>query len=72
MLLIAMSGTSAISGTMSARSRGVPSDPPAFALYVPCAFTVRPAIISAKMRSVSLSVSTVSNSGSLSSWLSLL
>ena len=34
--------------------------------------TVMPPAISAKMRSVSLSVSTVSNSGSLSSWLSLL
>ena len=35
-------------------------------------FTVRPASMSAKMRSVSFKVSTVSNSGSLSSWLSLL
>jgi len=41
-------------------------------LLAPVAGSVWPPIISAKMRSVSLSVSTVSNSGSLSSWLSLL
>jgi hypothetical protein len=36
------------------------------------ALTLMPGIISAKTRSVSFTVSTVSNSGSLSSWLSLL
>ncbi len=43
--------------------------PPSF---LPVAGFSWPPTISLKMRSVSFSVSTVSNSGSLSSWLSLL